>query len=27
VAGKCSTKGNPVAVQAIISASGPVTLP
>ena len=27
VAGKCSTKGNPVAVQAIITASGPVTLP
>ena len=27
VAGKCSMKGNPVAVQGIITASGPVTLP
>ncbi len=27
VAGKCSSKGNPVAVQSIITASGPVTLP
>lgn len=27
VRGKCSMKGNPVAVQGVITASGPVTLP